>query len=121
MAQDKSNKQDTGEQVDKESVEEKNPKKKNETASKTKDNKKLKALEVKNKTLEEEKSQLKDQLLRKMAEFENYKRRTEKEFLALLENANEGLITEILPALDDFERFLDHADKEGNNGRSRMV
>ena len=115
MAKDKSSKQEVAEEMKNESGEEKNSKKKKDTGSKTKDNKKIKTLIEKNKALEEEKKQLKDQLLRKMAEFENYKRRTEKEFLAHLENANEGLITEILPALDDFERFLDHAEKDDNN------
>ena len=115
MAGDKSKKQETEENIKSETVKEKNSKKKKDAGLKTKDNKKFKALEEKNKVLEEEKNQLKDQLLRKMAEFENYKRRTEKEFLAHLENANEGLITEILPALDDFDRFLDHAENDENN------
>ncbi len=115
MAQDKSTKQEVAEDIKIESEEKKNSNKKKDAGSKTKDNKKIKTLIEKNKALEEEKTQLKDQLLRKMAEFENYKRRTEKEFLAYLENANEGLITEILPALDDFERFLEHAEKDETN------
>lgn len=90
-------------------------KKKKNNSAKTKEAKKIAALEEKIKSLEEERSQLKDQMLRKMAEFENYKRRTEKEFLAHLENANENLITELLPSMDDFERFLEHAEKDENN------
>lgn len=107
----------TEEQVEQEKqpVSDKTRKKKKAASAKTKEAKKIAALEEKVRTLEEERDQLKDQMLRKMAEFENYKRRTEKEFLAHLENANESLITELLPSLDDFERFLEHAEKDENN------
>jgi molecular chaperone GrpE len=54
---------------------------------------------------------LKDQLLRTMADFENYKRRTQKEFTQIIQNANEKLMIEILPVLDDMERAL-KASKE---------
>jgi len=97
------------------SSEGKSVKKKKTASVKSKDAKKIKALEEKVQTLEQKSGQLKDQLLRKMAEFENYKRRTEKEFLVYLENATEGLITELLPVMDDFERFLEHADTDVAN------
>lgn len=48
----------------------------------------------------------KDQFLRKAAEFENFKRRTEAETLNLIKNANEGLISALLPTLNDFVRSL---------------
>ena len=48
----------------------------------------------------------KDQLLRKAADFENYKRRIEGEMRALIENATERLILDLLPVVDDFDRFL---------------
>jgi molecular chaperone GrpE len=48
----------------------------------------------------------KDQLVRLMAEFENYKKRTQKEFSQLIRQANEKLIVEFLPVLDDMERTL---------------
>jgi len=96
-------------------VADKSKKKKKATSAKSKEAKKIAVLEEKVSALEEERGQLKDQMLRKMAEFENYKRRTEKEFLAHLENANENLITELLPSIDDFERFLEHAEKDDNN------
>jgi len=90
-------------------------KKKKASTVKNKEPKKVKELEEKIKKLSAENAQLKDQNLRKIAEFENYKRRTEKEFLAHLEYANEGLITELLPVIDDFERFLAHSEDEKNN------
>ncbi len=49
---------------------------------------------------------LKDQLLRTMADFENYKKRTQKEFAQIVQNANEKLIIDLLPVVDDMERAL---------------
>ena len=51
-------------------------------------------------------AKLKDQLLRTVAEFENYKKRTLKEKAELILNGGEKTITAILPVLDDFERAL---------------
>lgn len=58
---------------------------------------------------------LRDQLLRKAAEFENYKRRTESEFLALTKNANETLLLSLLPVLDDLNRSLAASGADGRN------
>jgi molecular chaperone GrpE len=66
------------------------------------------------KKIKEENMQLKDQLLRKAAEFDNYRKRTERDFLDRIQNSNQRLITDLLPVLDDFERSLDHA-KEAEN------
>lgn len=57
-------------------------------------------------TAEEEIAKLKDQLLRTIAEFDNYKKRTLKEKTELILNGGEKTITAILPILDDFERAL---------------
>lgn len=81
---------------------------------KTKEHKKSAEYQSRINELETQLSQLKDQYLRKVAEFENYKRRTEKEFLAHLEYANEGLISDLLPVLDDFERSLQHMDQSSD-------
>ncbi len=48
----------------------------------------------------------KDQLLRKAADFENYKRRIENDMGTISRFANEGLILELLPILDDFTRSM---------------
>ncbi len=56
--------------------------------------------------LEQAVAQYKDQLLRKAAEFDNYKKRSESESLTLIKYANEDLIVKLLPVLDDFERSL---------------
>lgn len=49
---------------------------------------------------------LKDQLLRKIAEFDNYRKRTIKEKTDLILNGGEKTIVTILPVLDDMERAL---------------
>ncbi len=54
-------------------------------------------------------AELKDQYLRKAAEFENYRKRTLKEKSELILNGAESTVKAILPILDDFERAL--ADK----------
>ena len=51
-------------------------------------------------------TKLKDQLLRTVAEFENYKKRTLKEKAELILNGGEKTVAAILPVLDDFERAL---------------
>ncbi|MHB2153795.1 nucleotide exchange factor GrpE [Calditrichota bacterium GD2] len=86
--------------------------------SKEKYEKKIKELEKKIQELEEENKSLKDQNLRRIAEFENLKRRKDKEFLNILQNANEELILELLPVIDDFERFLAHVNDENQNVES---
>lgn len=52
---------------------------------------------------------LKDQLLRTAAEFDNYKKRTIKEKMELIQNGGAKAVAAILPVLDDFERAV--ADK----------
>ena len=49
-------------------------------------------------------AKLKDQLLRTMAEFDNYRRRVMKEKAELILNGGEKVLTEILPIVDDLER-----------------
>jgi molecular chaperone GrpE len=66
----------------------------------------LSEIEVRVKTLEEENSLLKDQYLRKLADFENYRRRIQREEQDSRFQANRQLILDILPIIDDFERAL---------------
>ena len=69
-------------------------------------------LEEKIKVLEQEIIQYKELALRKAAEFENYKRRTENDQLNLLKYAAESLIIKLLPTIDDLERSLEHMTEE---------
>jgi molecular chaperone GrpE len=57
--------------------------------------------------------QLKDQLLRKAAEFENYKRRSEADTASIVRFANERLLKALLPVLDDFDRSLKAGREKG--------
>ena len=50
--------------------------------------------------------ELEDKNLRMMAEFDNYRKRTNKEKLDLMATAGERIFTEMLPLVDDFERAL---------------
>ena len=60
--------------------------------------------------LEKEIQDYKDKLLRKAAEFENYKRRTENDQLNLIKYAAESFIVKLLPTVDDLERSLAHME-----------
>ncbi len=56
--------------------------------------------------LQQSAEQYRDQLLRKAAEFENYKRRVESDLGNIVRNANESLIAALLPILNDVARSL---------------
>lgn len=58
--------------------------------------------------------ELNDKYTRLVAEFDNYKKRTDKEYISLIQNANEKLITDLLPVVDDLERSLDHLKEEND-------
>lgn len=60
--------------------------------------------------LEKEAAELKDKFLRKVAEFENYKRRTENDQFNLIKYSAASFIVRLLPVIDDFERSLDHIE-----------
>jgi molecular chaperone GrpE len=51
-------------------------------------------------------AELKDKYLRLYADFENFRRRTAKEKLELINNANEGVLKALIPVVDDFERAM---------------
>ena len=61
--------------------------------------------------LEKQNSELQDALLRKAAEFENYKRRNENDQMNIIKYAAESFIRNILPVYDDLERSLAHIDE----------
>jgi len=54
--------------------------------------------------LKGELQEAKDKYLRLYSEFENFRRRTAKEKLDLINTASEGVIVSLLPVMDDFER-----------------
>lgn len=54
--------------------------------------------------LNEELAKEKDKFMRLFAEFENYKKRTNKERIELFKTAGQDIIQSLLPVLDDFDR-----------------
>jgi molecular chaperone GrpE len=60
---------------------------------------------------QEEIADLKNQLLYKVAEFDNYRKRTLKERAELILNGGEKFITAILPIIDDMERAIENGAK----------
>ncbi|MGD8780411.1 MAG: nucleotide exchange factor GrpE [Ignavibacteria bacterium] len=62
--------------------------------------------------LEKQNEGLNNTLLRKAAEFENYKRRNENDVQNLLKYASEPVIMKIIPVFDDLERSFNHLNKE---------
>ena len=68
--------------------------------------------------LAKEKNELQELLQRRQAEFENFRRRSERERAELFEFASMDAVKALLPALDDFERALkvETADKDYARG-----
>lgn len=58
--------------------------------------------------MEKEKAELGDRLMRVMAEYDNYRKRTQREKDAAYGDAQAMLLTELLPVIDNFERALDN-------------
>lgn len=55
---------------------------------------------------------MKEKYLRLVAEFDNYKKRTNRERMNLINTAGESTILKLLPVLDDFDRAKSSADDE---------
>ena len=62
-------------------------------------------------TAEEKYAELNDRFIRLYAEFENFRRRSNKERLDVISSANAGLLKDLLPVLDDFERAIINNDQ----------
>lgn len=56
--------------------------------------------------LQQQVAELNDKYLRLFAEFDNFKRRTQKERIELLQTAGKDIVVSLLPVLDDFERAI---------------
>lgn len=57
-------------------------------------------------------TELEDRVMRQMAEFENFRRRTEKEKQMMFETGARSVIEKILPVIDNFERGLSTISEE---------
>jgi molecular chaperone GrpE len=60
--------------------------------------------------LETQVAELKDQYLRKAADFENFRKRMNQEKASAIDYANQSLLLDIIPIIDDFERAIKSAD-----------
>lgn len=67
-------------------------------------------------TLEKEKDEIYNRLLRLQAEYDNFKRRSQKEKEADRKYKSQDLVTELLPVLDNFERALQVEKTEATSG-----
>lgn len=65
--------------------------------------------------IKDELAEMKDKYLRLYSDFENFRRRTAREKLELIQTANESTLKQMLPVMDDFER----AEKSFQNSNSK--
>lgn len=63
--------------------------------------------------------EMNDKYLRLFSEFDNFRKRTQKEKLELFKTAAEDVMLAMLPVLDDFERALKAADENGSDENHR--
>ena len=89
-----------------EDEEEKDAKKDEKRGLFGKKSKKEEELKKKVEELEEQKKELNNKYLHLYSEFDNYKKRTNREKLDLIDTASERVITSLLPVIDDFERAI---------------
>ncbi|MBK8945089.1 MAG: nucleotide exchange factor GrpE [Ignavibacteriae bacterium] len=101
------NKVETNEEANEEIIDSKEEINSEENEEKTE-----KVIENKIADYEEKIKSLQDLLLRKAAEFENYKRRTENDQLNLMKYAAESFIIKILPIYDDLNRSVQHLGED---------
>lgn len=97
-------------------AEKKSVKTKKQTAKK----KEPKSQKKSNKTdIQNQLDQLQDKHIRLKAEFENFRKRKNKEISSLLQYDGEGVIKNVLPIIDDIERMVDSIEEtDANNGES---
>jgi molecular chaperone GrpE len=76
-------------------------------------NTELAELEAKTADLAAQLADTRDQLLRKAADFENSRKRMNAEKQNAIDFANQNLILDIIPILDDFERAIQSAESSG--------
>ncbi|MGL5258645.1 MAG: nucleotide exchange factor GrpE [Lachnospiraceae bacterium] len=98
--------ENTENSIDKEEVVEETTKDENKGA------KKKKRSDKKQDVLQEKVNELEDKVKRQMAEFENFRKRSEKEKATMFEVGAKSIIEKILPVVDNFERGLNAVPEE---------
>ena len=97
--------EETSEEVTDEELAEEKDSEAGEDGAEKKDKKLFKRKPKKDKK-DEQIEELTDRLTRQMAEFDNFRKRTEKEKSAMYEVGAKDIIEKILPVIDNFERVL---------------
>lgn len=103
------------ETVEEESGEESEQESEDDNTEKERGFKGLKKKDKKLEALEQEKHELEDRVMRQMAEFENYRKRTEKEKATMFEMGAKSVIEKMLPIVDNFERGLASVPEDKQN------
>ena len=85
---------------------------KDDSKESKKDKKKKEKIDKKQEALKEKIEELEDRARRQMAEFDNFRKRTEKEKSAMFETGAKSVIEKILPIVDNFERGLASVPEE---------
>lgn len=93
--------------------------KKDKKSKKYEEQKKL--LEEKITLLEEQKKELENESLRSKAELINYRKRKDEETQQMLKYANEDLLKELLPVMDNFERAINLDDNNLDDELSKFL
>ena len=75
--------------------------------------KKKEKADAKVQELGEKLEEMNDKYLRLFSEFDNFRKRTQKERLELFKTASEDVMVALLPVLDDFERALKLTEENG--------
>jgi len=76
--------------------------------------------EAETQKLIEERDTLQDRLLRRQAEFENFKKRVERERSEYIQSASSELIRELLGVLDSFDLAIRNASSQGSAGEDML-
>lgn len=85
---------------------EEKPKRSSVFGKKDKKTQQIEELKLVNDKLLSEKAETHDKFLRLYSEFDNYRKRTQKEKLDIIKNASESIILQLLPIIDDMERAI---------------
>jgi molecular chaperone GrpE len=87
------------------------PKRGNMFGKKDKKIQQIEELKASTEKLQAEKAELQDKFLRLYSEFDNYRKRTQKEKLDIIKTASEHIILCLLPIIDDMERAIAFNEK----------
>lgn len=98
------------EQKTTENLEQKSEVQENQESKEQTPEEKIEDLQKKIESLTAENADLKDQVLRRAADFENYRKRVLQEKKDMLDYGNSGLLKDLLESLDNFDRTIEAAE-----------